>query len=161
MLRVLLLPGLVWAVPALADPVWHNDAETCRTVTDAVLHGRVNAASDALMPDGASDTLRRDIRALMQRLSDSAAAVTEGLPPHLERVLPDLALNVIPVTVELYTFGDQKAFLVGCGIRPVGGLARISIQAYPTRDDLLDHLRQELLDETPPPGADMDPPPAP
>lgn len=137
-LLVCLLPIPAWAQG------WHTDTETCRRITDALLHGQVQAAQDLFMPDNASDALRANIHQLMLRLADSAGAVTEHLPPRLERVLPDIRLGNTPVSLEIWSFGDRQVYLIGCGIRPYGDQARISIQAYPTLDDVAQHLRDEL-----------------
>lgn len=135
-----------------AGPAWPNDAETCRVATEAVLHGRIDAAADAVMPDGASDRARRQIRALMRQLASRAGAMTGGQPPRLERDLPALRLDGVPVSIGIWSFGDRAVFLVGCGIRPAGEVARIGIEAYPTRELVLSHLRAALD------GAPDDPP---
>lgn len=139
----LLCPLLLVAAGAQAQQ-WHNDAATCHTLTAAVLRGQANNATAALMPTDAPDPIRRDVHELALRLVAGAQAATHHLAAQRERVLSDRRIDSIPISMELWTFGDKETYFVGCGIRPMGKTALVSLQAYPDVGRVMRHLQQEL-----------------
>ncbi len=141
-------------VGAAMAATWPTSPATCRDITDALLHGKLQAATDLFTPPDGADHIRKDVRSLMRRLAESIAAGTDHLLPRLERVLPDITVDHLPASLELWSFGDSQAYLVGCAIRPAGESARISLQAYPRVSDIIAHLHAALFDADPSDGDD-------
>jgi hypothetical protein len=140
MRRVLL--GLVaLMLSTAASHAVRLDTEVCRRTTEAVMHGKVGAAVDALEPQ-AKD--RAQLQELMERLVGQVAGAFKQQTARLERTLGDIAVEGQPASLQIWSFGDKEIYFIGCHVRLKEGNIQVFLEAHPTVEKVAEQLRAKL-----------------
>src|SRR5688500_6305503 len=96
-------------VPARAEAT--RDSESCRQIAEALMSGNIDVAASALNPRVPDQAETRESLVL---LNYALIGVVKGKRPRLERTLPDINIENHQASLQIWSFGDQEVYLVGC-----------------------------------------------
>ncbi|MBF9233448.1 hypothetical protein [Microvirga alba] len=136
---IVALLALEWmTTTSVAKP--NVGSQACRQVTEAVLKGDAEAAVAAINqePQHRDKTLE-----IMTRMADSLAGLFKGKTPRLERSLSDISVEGYPISLQIWSFGDQEVYLVGCLLRLEEGV-QLNIQIRSSVDEVVQKIKTKL-----------------
>jgi hypothetical protein len=126
-------------MPALADAA--RDSERCRQITEALMSGDIDMAVSALNPSAPD---KAETRETLVRLNYALVGVVKGKRPRLERTLPDIDIENHQASLQIWSFGDQEVYLVGCLPFRERGKMYFDLQLRNSVDDIRHHMKLKL-----------------
>lgn len=126
-------------VPARAEAA--RDSESCRQITEALMSGNIDMAASALNPSAPDQA---ETRESLVRLNYALIGVVKGKRPRLERTLPDIDIENHQASLQIWSFGDQEVYLVGCLPFWERGRMYFDLQLRSSVDDIKHHMKLKL-----------------
>jgi uncharacterized membrane protein len=126
-------------VPALAEAA--RDSESCRQITEALMSGNIDMAVSALNPSAPD---KAETREGLVRLNYGLIGLVKGKMPRLERTLPDIDVESHRASLQIWSFGDQEVYLVGCLPFRERGKMYFDLQLRSSVDDIRHHMKLKL-----------------
>ncbi|HZB61645.1 MAG TPA: hypothetical protein VE423_03145 [Microvirga sp.] len=119
-----------------------SDSETCRIATEAFMRGDTDAALAAIGPE---PSRRKALQDHLTRMNYMLVGAVKGKKPRLERTLKDIELDRSPVSLQIWSFGEEEIFLIGCLFRIEGdGTLRFELQLRQSVEDILEGFKARL-----------------
>ena len=126
-------------VPTLAEAT--RDSESCRQITEALMSGNIDMVVSALNPKASEQA---ETRESLIRLNYALVGVVKGKRPRLERTLPDIDVENHQASLQIWSFGDQEVYLVGCLPFRERGKMYFDLQLRNSVDDIRHHMKLKL-----------------
>jgi len=116
-------------------------SEICRQITEALMRGNIDMAVSALNPEPSDLAETRDS---LVRLNYALVGLVKGKRPRLERTLPDIHIEDHPASLQIWSFGDQEVYLVGCLPFRERGKMYFDLQLRNSVDAIRHHMKLKL-----------------
>jgi hypothetical protein len=135
----LLLIFLGMSLPSYAEAA--GGGESCRQITEALMSGNIDMAVSALNPNASEQA---ETRESLARLNYALIGLVKGKTPRLERTLPDTDVENHQASLQIWSFGDQEVYLVGCLPFQERGKIYFDLQLRNSVDDIRHHMKLKL-----------------
>lgn len=138
-----LVIGLAVATPIEAPLARSSsNSEICRISTEALMKGDIDAAIAAIDPEPYQHKVIQDY---LTRLNYMLIGAVKGKKPRLERTLEEINVETYPVSLQIWTFGEDEVYLVGCLFRiEEDETIQIELQLRHSVEEVVDGVKARL-----------------
>lgn len=140
MFTLLALASLAGAVtPSRAEA--SDGGQKCQQVTEALMSGNVDGGVVAIDP-ALED--RDALREALSRMVIVVRGLVKDKKPRLERTLQSIEVGNYPLSLQIWSFGDQEVYLVGCLLHRKQEKAQVELQIRNSVDEIVKHMKIQL-----------------
>jgi hypothetical protein len=113
----------------------------CQQITEALMNGNIEMAVSALSPNPSELAETRDT---LMRLNYALIGLVKGKRPRLERTLPGIDVETHQASLQIWSFGDEEVYLVGCLPVRVRGKLYFDLQLRNSVDEIKNQMKLKL-----------------
>ena len=118
-----------------------SDMKICQQITEALMNGNIEMAVSALSPNPSELAETRDT---LMRLNYALIGLVKGKRPRLERTLPGIDVDTHQASLQIWSFGDEEVYLVGCLPVRVRGKLYFDLQLRNSVDEIKNQMKLKL-----------------